>query len=149
MGGRSLRCVLGQQQRFAVDAARCRLAGDHAGIASQLLVVAESARGEVQQGVEPEQATQRRGERIGMQVATGNVHALVGKHQRALAGVVTGVEIGRQHDRRTQPAHRRGQAGTGLCLQAFLAWSQLAEAAAKPALRGRQQCQGCNDTQHP
>ena len=117
-----------------------RMTRDHAGIAGQFLVVAEPARGEMHERVEPEQAAQDRDEGIRQQVAAGDVLALVRQHQAALDRVVARHGIGRHHDARVPDADRRRQARDRVGQQQAIATLRdVAEPAHEAALLPRQE----------
>ncbi len=102
------------EHRLAIGAARSWVAGDHALVAGEFLVVSERPGSGMQQGVEPEHAAQHQVRGIGLQVAVADVGLLMGQHQSALLGAVAGVEIGGQHDQWLEQADRSRQPGNGV-----------------------------------
>ena len=98
------------QHGACVAAAGGGVPGQHRGVAGQLLVQPEAAVSPVQQRVEPLQAAQHHGEQVGAGVTSGQVRALVGKHQGRFAGAQARFEVHRQDDARTQRANH-GRAG--------------------------------------
>ena len=72
------------QHRVRITAAGVRVACEHGGVAGELLVEAEAALGQVQQGVEPLQAAQRDRGQVGAGVAARQVGAFVREHQGRL-----------------------------------------------------------------
>ena len=95
------------QHRGRIAAAGMGMAGEHGGVAGQLLVEAEAPLSQMQEGVEPLQAAQRDGQQVGAGVAAGEVGALVGDDQGRFLAPVPLLEGEGQDDARAPRAHHR------------------------------------------